>query len=293
MASLQSIAIELASLLDDSQAPVYVLDEDRRIIFCNPACAADRPDAGELIGQQCVYQAEIADASPAGSRRVCALRRGVFRQATDRDCRLLSCRRRRRLAARKLSAAFGRRGRERAVIAVLETADCPVPDSPADAERTSRTASPAPRAMAEAIGTMPCWASVRRSLGCDRKSSWRPTAGPRADRGRYRLGQGPRRQGDSLRPRVGSLLPLDCSLLPVNSLAARCGPPGRPARVQGADHTAAGRNRCDAGRAQSELEALQASRSRRVRLVATAAKPLAAWWRPGDFPLAWLMGWRP
>ena len=39
MASLQSIAIELASLLDDSQAPVYVLDEDRRIMYCNPACA--------------------------------------------------------------------------------------------------------------------------------------------------------------------------------------------------------------------------------------------------------------
>ena len=53
MSKVQSAISELASLLDDSLAPVYVLDEDRRIIYCNPACArwiGIRPS--ELLGER-------------------------------------------------------------------------------------------------------------------------------------------------------------------------------------------------------------------------------------------------
>ncbi len=52
--------------MDSGAAPVYVLDEDRRIIFLNAACAdwlGVRADA--LVGQQCNYHAPVADGSPA------------------------------------------------------------------------------------------------------------------------------------------------------------------------------------------------------------------------------------
>jgi DNA-binding NtrC family response regulator len=56
----RTIAIDLAKLLDDSVAPIYVLDDQRRIVFCNTACARwTRTKAQDLIGQQCVYHSPI------------------------------------------------------------------------------------------------------------------------------------------------------------------------------------------------------------------------------------------
>ena len=66
MADVQSTAAELAGLLDDSLAPVYVLDEDRRIIYCNPACARwTGVSTSELLGAQCVFHSEPDDGSAA------------------------------------------------------------------------------------------------------------------------------------------------------------------------------------------------------------------------------------
>lgn len=49
-------ATDLAELLDDGIAPIYVLDDRRRIVFCNAACARwTRTRAADLVGQQCVY----------------------------------------------------------------------------------------------------------------------------------------------------------------------------------------------------------------------------------------------
>lgn len=56
MSRFRTTATDLARFLDDGAAPVYLLDEDRRIIFCNDACAqwvGLAPD--QLIGQQCNY----------------------------------------------------------------------------------------------------------------------------------------------------------------------------------------------------------------------------------------------
>ncbi len=57
MGRMRTSATELARLLDAVDRPVYALDEDHRLIFCNQACAdwLDRP-AGDLLGKQCVYQ---------------------------------------------------------------------------------------------------------------------------------------------------------------------------------------------------------------------------------------------
>jgi len=66
MSHVQSTAIELANLLDDSLAPVYVLDEERRIIYCNPALARwTGVAAGELLSTRCVYHSESLEGSPA------------------------------------------------------------------------------------------------------------------------------------------------------------------------------------------------------------------------------------
>ena len=66
--------------------------------------------------------------------------------------------------------------------------------------------------------------------------------------------------------------------------AALCGPPGPPSTaLQEPIPLPAGRDRSDATEAQSDLEALQASHSRRVRLVVTAAQPLAALVAAGRF----------
>jgi DNA-binding NtrC family response regulator len=61
MARKRSVANELISLLQTSPRPVYVLDERRRIVFCNDACCAWLGTSSEqLIGKQCNYRGSLA-----------------------------------------------------------------------------------------------------------------------------------------------------------------------------------------------------------------------------------------
>jgi DNA-binding NtrC family response regulator len=56
MARSRSIAAGLTKLLGNSVAPIYVLDDERRILYCNEACAAwVGLESEELIGLQCSY----------------------------------------------------------------------------------------------------------------------------------------------------------------------------------------------------------------------------------------------
>ncbi len=56
-------ATELARFLDRGAAPIYVLDEDRQIIFCNAACANWVGLAADaLVGQRCNYHSPRSDA---------------------------------------------------------------------------------------------------------------------------------------------------------------------------------------------------------------------------------------
>ena len=61
MARKRSVPKELVSLLQTSPRPVYVLDDRRRIDFCNDACCAWLGTSPEhLIGQQCNYRGSSA-----------------------------------------------------------------------------------------------------------------------------------------------------------------------------------------------------------------------------------------
>jgi len=58
MPRVQFTAADLAKLWQESDAPIYVLDEDRRIMFCNKACARwVGVRAADLLGRQCAYHA--------------------------------------------------------------------------------------------------------------------------------------------------------------------------------------------------------------------------------------------
>lgn len=57
--SRRSAATPLAGLLDRLAQPVYAVDEQRRIVFCNAACAAWLGvSADQLVGLECRYHAE-------------------------------------------------------------------------------------------------------------------------------------------------------------------------------------------------------------------------------------------
>ena len=256
-------------------------------------------DAGELIGQQCVYQAEIADASPAGiAAGLCPPPKafsGKPQTAVVGCCRAGGGVDWRRGSFLPLSDG---EDESAAVIAVLETADCPAPDSaPADADQglheqlrqlRERMAERDPHDAL--LGVSPAITRVRSQikLAADSGASVLIVGdtGSGKDHVAKAIHYGARE--------VGSLLPLDCSLLPVNSLrsalrAAWSPSPAlkEPITLQLAEIDAMPTE------AQSDLEALQASHSRRVRLVVTARSPWRRRWRLGDSPRAWPMGWRP
>ncbi len=75
MSRQRSDAQELAKQLADAAQPIYLVDDHRAIIYCNPACAAWVNVApGELLGQKCVYgppPAERATPAAAAAARLC------------------------------------------------------------------------------------------------------------------------------------------------------------------------------------------------------------------------------
>lgn len=71
MARLRTVATELARLLDSAAQPIYVLDDEQTLIFCNQACLTwSGRTAEELRGRQCKYHSDPqvggADAAAAG-----------------------------------------------------------------------------------------------------------------------------------------------------------------------------------------------------------------------------------
>ncbi|MBI2823678.1 MAG: sigma 54-interacting transcriptional regulator [Planctomycetia bacterium] len=64
--ALRTIATDLLRLLDAAIAPVYVLDEERRIVFVNEACAAWAGcPASDLVGQECRYHSNPEEGANA------------------------------------------------------------------------------------------------------------------------------------------------------------------------------------------------------------------------------------
>src|SRR5215467_7865147 len=64
--ALRTVAADLVRLLDAAAGPVYVLDDQRRILFLNEACAAWAGcSAGELVGQESRYHSSAEVSGPA------------------------------------------------------------------------------------------------------------------------------------------------------------------------------------------------------------------------------------
>ena len=71
MAKRRSHATELVQMLDRPEQPVYLLDDQGAIVFCNQACLDWLGPAGEdLVGRRCLYhsspEVQGADAVAAG-----------------------------------------------------------------------------------------------------------------------------------------------------------------------------------------------------------------------------------
>ncbi len=66
MSPVQAIAADLVELFDDGIAPIYVLDDRRRIVFCNTACARwAGTTTAELLGQECAFHTPPETLGPA------------------------------------------------------------------------------------------------------------------------------------------------------------------------------------------------------------------------------------
>ena len=73
MARSRAIAAELAKLFNSAVQPIYLLDDEQTLLFCNKACVewVGQP-AEELHGRRCVYQSPAdASAAEAVASRLC------------------------------------------------------------------------------------------------------------------------------------------------------------------------------------------------------------------------------
>jgi transcriptional regulator with PAS, ATPase and Fis domain len=223
-------ATDLARFLDGGLAPVYVLDEDRRIIFCNAACASWLGlSVDALLGQQCNYHApeQTHDGSSAEPyvAGLCPPPQVFSGRAT---AALVTC-------TRADGRAVHRRGQflplargedeSSPVIAVLELADCtadaPQPDGESS-ERLHEQVRQFRQKMAgrftpdRLIGNHPLIVRARTQIAAAAKS------------GASTLIVGPTGSGKDHAAKAihyhqaapGLLVPLDCALLEPNVLVS-------------------------------------------------------------------------
>ena len=287
MAQVRSAAVELAGLLNDSQAPVYLVDDDRRIVFYNRACATWLGiDGAVLVGERCEYQSVANDQSPASIAAQLCPPPQVF-------------------AGKPSSARIGiapadgrtiyRRGRflplsdgadeSAGVVAVLETSDCasnaPLDDSPTAAANTElhdqlqalRRKLASRFTVDSLLGTSPAIERARVQVKLAATSDAQVLViGPR--------GSGKDHVAKAIhfaQGRPGALVPLACDVLEVNLLRSAIRAAWSPA-AQGKD---ASRtlllNEVDAmpPEAQADLSELVDGPSRRVRVIATSTAALS------------------
>ena len=68
MARGRTAVIQLVRLLDAVDRPIYVLDDEQAIVFCNLACLAwIGREAEEVLGKKCVYAAAAESADPVAA----------------------------------------------------------------------------------------------------------------------------------------------------------------------------------------------------------------------------------
>jgi transcriptional regulator with PAS, ATPase and Fis domain len=130
MSVTNDAAVELARFLDSGPTPIYVLDEDRRILFCNTACADWLGVAAEnLHGQKCNYH---TPADETEDEHLAALAAGLcpppLAFAGQPVAGVVSCRGQNgRVSHRRgqfIPLAHGE-DESAPVVAILDRADCP------------------------------------------------------------------------------------------------------------------------------------------------------------------------
>ena len=127
MARVRSARTELAELLNSAVAPVYVLDDQRRIVYCNPALATWVGEPVErIVGLQCDYHSVPADSpAPAIAAGLCPPPEAFSGRVTSG----VVAAHRSITSAQRRRAEFVPLGKDavhcRGVIAVLDEADLP------------------------------------------------------------------------------------------------------------------------------------------------------------------------
>ncbi|MEX0678527.1 MAG: helix-turn-helix domain-containing protein [Pirellulales bacterium] len=291
MSRSHTTATDLARLLDDGAAPLYVLDEDRRIIYCNAACALwVGLAADELVGHQCNYHAPGAEPGPSGVAVGLCPPPAVF--SGHAQMAVVSC-------ARPDGRLVDRRGfflpladgqdESAPVIAILETSDCP-PDAhpderPDDARlheqvRRFRHQTAGRFAAESLIGNNPLVARARLQIELA------------AGSGASVLIVGPRGSGKDHAAKAihycqsepGLLVPLDCAVLETNvlrsalrTLCARSAtrPPGGTVVLEDVDSMP--------GDAQQDMAEILRAGTLNMRVIATSAAPLSVLAAEGRF----------
>jgi DNA-binding NtrC family response regulator len=292
MSRSRTTAADLARFLDDGTAPVYLLDEDRRIIFCNDACAhwvGLHPD--ELVGQQCNYHPPDEPSGAAAAAAGLCPPPKVFSGAAQSAC--VSC-------ANSEGKLVYRRGHflpladgqdeSAPVIAILEPVDCTPETRPDDARweaqlhdqvRRFRHEMQARYTAESLLGHNPLIQRARSQI----ELAARTAAGV--------LIIGPRGSGKDHAAKAihfsqrepGTLVPLTCTVLETNLLrstlralrpkgSARLGPPGT-LLLTDVDEMPA--------EAQEDLAEMLADGSLSMRIISTATRPLSELVAEGAF----------
>jgi transcriptional regulator with AAA-type ATPase domain len=137
MSLLKTIAAELVEFVSGGIAPVYVLDDARRIVYCNTACARwASVKISELVGQQCAFHSpEEQDGPAAIAAGLCPPPKVFAGQARSA---LVSCRRSDGNVVRRLGHFFpldDGQDESSPVLVVLDQHDAsPALASPADGQ---------------------------------------------------------------------------------------------------------------------------------------------------------------
>jgi DNA-binding NtrC family response regulator len=291
---------KLAKMLNAATQPIYVLDDELAVVFCNRACRDWLgPQAEGLLGQRCAYTSSPAVSGPAAAAAALCPPPAVMagRQMTA----TVSC-----------AAADGRLWSRRArfvplgtaaehligLVAVLEAEDLPEPEPTTAATQSDEPRSTdlhehvrefhrqaAARYRADRlIGNSPaiCRARAQLELAARNRASVLLVGPPGS--GRQHVAAAIHYGGDP-QP-AGSLIPLACSVLGADLIhstvlaLASMDPLGEQA-----GHSTLLLNQADQLplEVQAELAAVLAGRSFKLRLIATAARPLEELVRAGTY----------
>ncbi|OHB81989.1 MAG: hypothetical protein A2V98_17565 [Planctomycetes bacterium RBG_16_64_12] len=298
MARVRTVATELAKLLNSAAQPIYVLDDEQTLIFCNRACLDwVGSTAEQLHGRRCAYhsspEAAGADAVAAGLCPSPGVLAGGEVSGTV-ACTGSDGRLRRRQA--RFIALGGRPEDPVGLIALVDPDDLPESETPAprperteaarlhDEIRSFRRQAAVRCGADRLVGKSPAMrrALAQVALAAQSEASVLVVGPPGS--GRQHVAAAIHYQAGP--KSAGSLIPLACSVLgadlirsTVAALAAKRPPPGETSRdtllLNEADQLPL--------EVQAEMVKVLSAKSFPARLIATARQSLDRVARQGEF----------